>query len=217
MHVMLDLGRRVQLVSMDPHCHDITIGLYEHADENGRPLYIVHSYSEMKDVPRRLAFVAEAMSRLGGMQRVASQPNQVRWPCGDMHLAATKRLFLEACKLSRPDELGDRPASMQDAKLGGAVTVISKGGGRYEIAAAASGAETEARLKAICAGYLKLAEMERWEESETGVRFACGSDHDPMMRLLLFRAMNARAALREQEMMASRGVLVAPSAQAQAP
>jgi hypothetical protein len=64
---------------------------------------------------------------------------------------------------------------------------------------------------------LKLAEMERWEESETGVRFACGSQHDAIMRLLLFRAMNARAVLRDQEMMASRGELVAPSAQAQAP
>jgi hypothetical protein len=217
MHVRFDLGRRVQLVSMDPYCRDITIGLYARADEHGRPLYIVHSYSELQGVRERLAFVAEAMSHLGGMQRVVSHPNQVRWGCGEAHLAATKRLFLEACKLSKPDELGDRPASMQDAKLGGAVAVIAKGGGRYEITAAANGAETEARLKAICAGYLKLAEMERWEESETGVRFACGRAHDPMMRLLLFRAMNARAALREQEMMASRGVLAAPSAQAQAP
>jgi hypothetical protein len=106
---------------------------------------------------------------------------------------------------------------MRDAKLGGPVTVTSKGGGIYEILAQANGGDTQARTKAICAGYLKLAEMERWEDSETGVRFACGMPHDAMMRLLLFRAMNARAALREQEMMASRGVLAAPSAQAQNP
>jgi hypothetical protein len=217
MHLMLDLGRRVQLQSMDPHCSDITIGLYENADQSGRPQYILHSYSRADGATGRLAFLAKAMIGLGGMEAVGGSPHTVRWPCGDRHLAATKRLFVEACKLSKPEEVTERPATIQDPKAGGTVAVISKGGGRYEVAAEAVGDNVEARLKAICAGYLKLAEMERWDESETGVRFACGSSHDRLMRLLLFRAINARAALREQEMMASRGVLVAPSAQSQAP
>lgn len=217
MRLMLDLGRRVQLQSMDPHCSDITIGLYEQPDEQGRPRYVVHSYGKAEGVEDRLAFLAGAMAKLGGMETVAGAAHAVRWPCGDAHLAATKRLFVEACKLSKPSELGDRPASIEDAKAGGTVEVLARNGGRYEIVALAAGGEAEARLKAICAGYLKLAEMERWEDSETGVRFACGMSHDPLMRLLLFRAMNARAALREQEMMASRGVLAAPSAQAQQP
>ncbi len=59
--------------------------------------------------------------------------------------------------------------------------------------------------------------MERWEACETGVKFGCGTPHDALMGLLLYRALNARAALRETEMMASRGVLAAPSAQAQNP
>jgi len=217
MRLMTDLGRRVQLQSMDPHCHDITIGLYEHADEKGQPLYVVHSYSGKDGVAKRLTFLASAMIRLGGMEAIEGWPSQVRWACGDRHLAATKRLFLEACKLSKPDDLVERPVSMHDAKLGGMVAIAARNEGCYEVVAQANGAEVEARLKAICAGYLKLADMERWEDSETGVRFACGSSHDAMIRLLLFRAMNARAALREQEMMASRGVLVAPSAQSQNP
>jgi hypothetical protein len=217
MRLMTDLGRRVQLQSMDPHCHDITLGLYERADAKGAPVYVVHSYSGRSGVADRIAFLAEAMVRIGGMESIAGSPGQVRWPCGDRHLSATKRLFIEACKLSKAEELVERPAAMQDAKLGGKVAVTPRNSGRYEVTAEAAGSEVEARLKAICAGYLKLAEMERWEDSETGVRFACGAPHDAMMRLLLFRAMNARAALREQEMMATRGVLVAPSAQSQSP
>ena len=217
MRLMTDLGRRVQLQSMDPHCHDITIGLYEHADEKGQPLYVVHSYSGKDGVAKRLTLLASAMIRLGGMEAIEGSPNKVHWACGDRHLAATKRLFLEVCKVSKLDGLVERPADMFDSKLGGSVAIAPRNKGRYEIVAQANGAEVEARLKAICAGYLKLADMERWEDSETGVRFACGSSHDAMMRLLLFRAMNARAALREQEMMASRGVLVAPSAQSQIP
>jgi hypothetical protein len=217
MRLKLDLGRRVQLHSMDPHCADITIGLYEHADESGRARYVLHSYSGQAGVAHRLGFLGRAMAGLGGMEVVAGSANELRWRCGDRHLAATKRLFIEACKLSRPEEIAPRPATIQDPKAGGTVEVVSRGAGRYELVAHINGGDAESRLKAIGAGYLKLAEMERWEESETGMRFACGTSHDALMRMLLYRAINARAALREQEMMASRGVLVAPSAQAQAP
>jgi hypothetical protein len=97
MQLMLNLGRRVQLHSMDPHCADVTIGLYEHADESGRPRYVLHSYSRKSGVADRLAFLGTAMARLGGMEAVAEMPNALHWPCGDRHLAATKRLFVEAC------------------------------------------------------------------------------------------------------------------------
>ena len=217
MRLKLELGRRVQLQSMDSHCGDITIGLYEHADAKGLPCFTVHSYASRPGAPERIAFLAGAMIKLGGMAAVSGSLSQLRWPCGDRHLTATKRLFLEACKLPNSGDLAERPLFMVDAKLGGTVAVEPKGGGRYEIVAEANGADHQARLKAICAGYLKLAEMERWEQSETGIRFACGTPHDPLMRLLLFRSLNVRAVLREQEMMATRGMLTAPGAQAPAP
>lgn len=217
MHLKLELGHRVQLQSMDPHCADITIGLYEHADEAGRPRYQLHSYSRHPGTAARLDFLAEAMARLGGMQRVAGSAPRLCWPCGDRHLSAAKRVFVEACKLSKPEQLTPRPLRLEDPKLPGVVVVAPEGSGRYRLTAAADGTGDEARLKAICAGYLKLAEMDRWDASETGVRFGCGAPHDALMGLLLYRALNARAALRETEMMASRGVLAAPSAQAQNP
>jgi hypothetical protein len=215
MHIKPELGRRIQLHSMDPHCSDITVAVYEQPDESGRPLFIVHSYSHKDEVGKRLEFLAEAMVQLGGMERASGAAHGLRWPCGERHLAATKRLFLEVCKLSMDEALNPRPGTLHDPKLGADVSCTTRGQGRYEIVAEAEGSGVESRLKAICAGYLKLAEMERWQESETGVQFACGMSHDPIMNLLLFRAMNARAALREQDMMASRGVLAAPSAQAQ--
>ncbi len=213
MHLKPELGRRVQLQSMDAYCADITIGLYEHADEDGRPRYQLHSYGHHSDTPSRLAFLAEAMCVLGGMERISGSLPRLCWPCGDRHLAATKRVFIEACKLAKPEQVNVRPLQLNDPKLPGVVVVTSEGGGTYRLAAE-SGTGDEARLKAICAGYLKLAEMDRWETTETGIRFGCGTRHDALLGLLLYRALNARAALRETEMMASRGVLVAPSAQA---
>lgn len=217
MRLMLELGQRVQLQSMDPHCGDITIGLYERPDAMGRPSFAVHSYAHHNGAGARLAFLARAMAALGGMEAVDGSERRLRWPCGARHLAAVKRLFVEACKLKDDSDLGERPAALADPKVGGKTVIVPHGGGRYEVAVEAAGGDHEARLKAVCAGYLKLAEMERWDERETGVRFECGTPHDALMRLLLYRALNARAALRETEMMASRGILSAPGAQAQAP
>ena len=45
------------------------------------------------------------------------------------------------------------------------------------------------------------------------MQFVCAWPHDALMGLLLPRALNVRAVLREEEMAASRGTLVAPSAQ----
>ena len=62
---------------------------------------------------------------------------------------------------------------------------------------------------------MKLAEVEADAADDTRVRFGCGADHDALVALLLPRAVNVRSALREQELAASRGVLLAPSAQQQ--
>ena len=61
----------------------------------------------------------------------------------------------------------------------------------------------------------KLAELTTSEEDETLVAFACGEAHDALLGTILPRALNLRQALREEELTASRGVLVAPSAQGQ--
>ena len=59
-------------------------------------------------------------------------------------------------------------------------------------------------------GLRKLAEM---EDRGDILAFSCGQSHDPLIGLLLPRALNVRATLREEEAAATRGVLVAPSAQ----
>ena len=45
MAVRTDLGQRVELVSMDPRFHDISVGLYRKETADG-PVAVVHSYCE---------------------------------------------------------------------------------------------------------------------------------------------------------------------------
>jgi hypothetical protein len=69
------------------------------------------------------------------------------------------------------------------------------------------------RIAAITRGLAKLGEMETYDDQIDKVTFACGQSHDALIGLLLIRAPNVRAVMREVEMMAARGVLAAPGAQ----
>ncbi len=68
-------------------------------------------------------------------------------------------------------------------------------------------------LRPLAAGLAKLGELTIDPEDPTVVRTPCGAPHDDLVGMLLPRAINVRAALRELEESAARGVLVAPSAQ----
>jgi hypothetical protein len=59
----------------------------------------------------------------------------------------------------------------------------------------------------------KLAQLDFDDGERSIVKFPCGQNHDALIGLLLLRAQNLRAVLREEEMKASKGVLAAPSAQ----
>src|SRR6266849_1247530 len=96
MGATLDLGRRIELVSMDPHFRDITIGLYEQ-NRNGVPEYVVHSYSGLDGTPQRVGFVARAMEVLGGLELA---DGHLRFSCGARHYLAVRRVFLEAAKMA---------------------------------------------------------------------------------------------------------------------
>jgi len=211
---VLELGRRVALQPMDAHCHDITIALYRDQRADGTPFYAFHSYSGHPDAGSRLDFLAAAACHLGGMVASGGRAHTVAWPCGGAHLSATRRLFVEVCKLAGPPLPALRPPEADEARSGARYHVEGLGGGRYRLSADAPG-DVSGRLRTIAGGFGKLAEMAVDEAAGPALSFPCGQDHDRLVALLLPRALNARAAMREEESIAGRGVLVAPSAQNQ--
>jgi hypothetical protein len=209
MPITTEIGRRIELVSMDPHFHDISIGLYRQERETG-PEYLVHTYSQKPGASQRIEFVTQAMAKLGGMQQLGPR---LRFTCGDPHQLTVRRIFIEACKLKPDAEVAPRPLCILDKKSNLNITVSSVGSGSYEIRAEAGGDEGGSRVAAIAGGLAKLAEMVRGDSTPERVAFACKHAHDDAVGTMLIRALNVRAILREEEMAASRGVLAAPSAQ----
>lgn len=185
---------------MDVHCYDISLGLY--FDQNA---YRIHTYSRRPEAAQRINFLTEAMALLGGMR---SSNGWLCFPCGDPHSAAARRLFLEVSKLPTASPLSPRPLAVTDKKSGAEITVLAFGAGRYGL----QGADPS-RLDAIVHGFRKLAGAISTDTGRGEFAFPCGSGHDELVGLLLPRALNVRQVIREEEAAASKGVLVAPSAQ----
>ncbi len=214
MATIAELGSRIELVSMDRHFQDITIALYEQ-NHNDQTASLVHSYSSKDGVGSRLASVVDSMSVLGGLERLGSEKLAVRFACGAWHRAAAKRAFLEACKLDSGQAAEPRPLEAEDGRSGQQIRVEREGTGRYRVEAEGAEDESKSRAPAIARGLAKLAELELEDDGVT-VAFSCGDDHDAVIGLLLVRALNLRATLRQEEATSTRGVLAAPSQQEQA-
>ena len=217
MRRIVDIGRRIELVPIDPHFHDITIGLYRQQSVNAifgkeTPFYLVHTYSRIAGADERIEYVKQAMQTLGGMQQTPE--GLLYFPCGGAHQAACRRVFLEACKLAQGDTIEPRHLQTLDKKSRLTITVNSTGDGVYMVTADGDGRGAARRVAAIAAGLMKLGEMDdSGTDSRDTVAFDCAHAHDALVGLLLIRAPNVRVALREEEMSTTRGVLSAPSQQ----
>ena len=89
-----DLGRRIELHSMDPHCHDISLGLYRQIHD-GRSGYLVHSYSAAEAAEGRLSAICDGLAAHAGLVPMEGQPGLLEFPCGEDHEKALRRTFLE--------------------------------------------------------------------------------------------------------------------------
>ena len=208
---IVDLGRRIELVPIDPHFHDITIALYRQ-QRGERTVFLVHTYSSLEGADARIQAVVQAMQTLGGMLKTPD--SLLYFPCGVGHEAACRRVFLEACKLTQNVPVEPRPLHTLDRKSKLTMTVSSMGNGTYRVGTDGEGRSATRRVAAIAGGLMKLGDMTRVEEnSKDTVAFPCAHPHDALVGLLLVRAPNVRIVLREEEIGAARGTLAAPSQQ----
>ena len=204
----LDIGRRIELLPIDAHFCDISIGLYQWENAQGT-VFRVHTYSQREGARARIDSVNRAMRVLGGMEETPE--GLLRFPCGAAHLLAVKRLFLEACKQGMDDDVSARPLTILDKKSGLHISATARSDGVYQIAADREESGADRRVRLVAGGLAKLGELEQVVADR--VRFDCGTAHDALVGILLVRAPNVRSVLRELEQAARRGVLAAPSAQ----
>jgi len=212
MSLTVDLGKRIELVSMDPHFNEISIGLYRQNLDSGFEV-VVHTYSQREGARERIAFIVRAMAILGGMEQLPGDYERLRFFSGTDLPKAARRVFLEACKCPSGTEVKVRPLSIFDKKSQSQVNVLSLGKGVYQVTMEAETDQAAKREPAIAAGLVKLSGAKLLDGHPPQLGFPDGQSKDALVGLLLIRALNVRAILREEEAATGRGVLSAPSAQ----
>ena len=213
----LDLGRRIELHSTDPHCHGLSLGLYRR-EVGGTPLFLVHTYSSVAGALERVEFIRRALLVSLGMEMADTVSDEcgktgqkwIQFPCRSDHLKALKRAFLDLCKLETGAVLAVKPLTVFDKKANAEVSAVSLGAGAYEVRVIP--VAVSKRATAIARGFAKLCEM-NFVEANNRVIFACKKAHDALVGTLMYRAQNVRAATKEEQAAAARGVLSAPSQQ----
>src|SRR6476659_2016756 len=132
--------RRVELVPMDAHCGDISLGLY-HTKDGERDVGLVYSYSGRPEAAGRVSYVAEAMRVLGGLAPAEGNAALIHFSCGTWHPLAAKRLFLEATKHDPLQPLAPRPLAVPDTRTEQTIELEPIGSGAYRVRAEGGAAD----------------------------------------------------------------------------
>ncbi len=183
-------GRCLELVSRDPHFHEITVGLYE----KGGTL-TVWSFSDKPGVTDRLGEIRDLLVQIGGLSAVTGTHDQMTFPCGQVHTAPLRILMAEAVEKPAERELPSGPIEAADLRSELRLRVTPRqDAGRWVYAVSADGEAEgpERRIRATVVGFVRHGGMEETGPDEVG--FPCGARHDELVRLLLPHARSVSSA-----------------------
>ena len=199
---LIDLhGECLELIPMDPHFHQISVGLYVKDD-----ICTVWTFSQKPGVQERVRQIRDQLVALGGMEAVGGVDDQVRPPCGYLHLRPVKFLLAQAVGKDHDYSPPQGEMSIKDTKTKLMLSVTGRGGdGRwvYQVSGEGEAPNIPARLRLVVAGFVRYGEMEK--VSDTEVSFPCGERHDQLIRLLMPYSRNVSAVESMMEAEALRG------------
>ena len=196
-------GKCLDLVPMDPHFNNITVGIYV-KDE----IITVWTYSKKSGVTERIRRIRDQVLKLGGLVAVNNTVNQARFSCGVLHVKPLKFLISQAVEKAPDYTYPAGKLSIKDTKTD--LTLNVQGSERdakwiYQISAEGDPEKISWRLAAVQTGFIRYGEMEKVEENT--VAFSCGQRHDELVRLLLPYSRNISAVETMLEESAMRGQL----------
>lgn len=184
--VIAKYGRCIELVPLDPHFEDISVGLYE---KDG--IVTVWTYSRKPGVEGRIEQIRDQLMRLGGMEAVPDTHNQARFSCGPILNRPVKFLAMQAVEKPADFSHGEGDIAVKDLKSSLILKLVPKeidGSWTYEVTADGEDKRKAQRLRAVASGMVRYGEMEKIGPTE--VAFPDGCLNDAMARLLLPYARN---------------------------
>ena len=162
-----EIGSCLELVPMDPHFGGVSVGLYVKDD-----VCTVWSFSRAEGVGERLRAIRDQMVKLGGVEPVDGQGNQLVFPCGMIHERPVKFLLTQAVTKSPDFVHPDGPMTIKDSKSALMLTV--KGVQEedrcvYHVSGEGEMRNPALRLRMVVAGFVRYGEMEKVGDTEVVV------------------------------------------------
>ena len=176
-------GKCLELVPIDPHFHDISVGLY--AKDR---IATVWTFSRRDGAAGRIEQVRDQLAALGDLAPVEGTHDQLRPCCGTVHQRPLKFLMMQAVEKDPSFTYPQgRTKDLRSALMLGFESEEVEGRTVYHVTAEGEAPNAAGRLRAVTSGFVRYGEMER---ANGGLAFGCGAKHDPLMKLLLPYARN---------------------------
>ena len=184
-----ELGHCIELVSIDPHFHEVTVGLFI---KNG--LMTIWSFSNRDGIAARIEQIRDRCVMLGDVVAVEGTTNQLRL-ISDLYLdRALRFMFTVAVEKDPSQEVPAGRISVADTKT--KLTLVVEGAeedGKYVYTVSTEGEaeRAESRVRATVGGFIRYSDCERVDTNKFA--FPDGKRYDDFARLILPLARNVSA------------------------
>lgn len=180
------IGKCSELISIDPHFKDISVGLYEKNN-----VYTVWTFSKVPGVSNRISEIRDQLVNLGGMVPVPDTNNQVKFPNDELYDRPVKFLIKLAVEKPSNYRHPDGPINIKD--LRSPLTLIINSYDEndkriYEVTTEGEFKNPELRKRATVQGFIRYGDMEKIDN--TKVMFKGGYQRDELVRIILPYARN---------------------------
>ena len=183
------LGSCIELVSIDPHFHDVTVGLFI---KNG--ILTISTFSTVEGSEARIEQIRDRCVKLGDVEAVEGTTNQLRL-ISDLQLdRALRFMFIAAVEKDPTAELPSGRITAPDTKT--KLTFVVEGAeesGQYVYTVSAEGESDRAamRIRAAVGGFIRYSGCTRVDKNKFS--FPDGKKYDNFARLILPLARNVSA------------------------
>jgi len=189
------LGHCIELVAIDPHFNDVSVGLFI---KDG--ILTVHSYSQIDGIQDRIEQIRDRCTLLGDVEAVAGTRDQLRLISELFLERALRFMFITAVERDPSREIDSGRISAPDTKT--KLTLFVDGaesGGKYVYRVSAEGPadRPEMRVRATVGGFIRYADCERVDKNQFA--FKDGRRYDNFVRLVLPMARNVSAVESQME------------------
>ena len=183
-----ELGNCIELVSMDPHFHNISVGLFKKGN-----ILTIFSFSKIESIEERIKVIRDRCCLLGDISPVENTDNQMLLDANINLDKPIKFMFTEA--VEKNNEISpNTPIESPDTKTNLKFRIASDTANNitnYTVSVEGQNERSEMRIRAVVGGFIKYGGCERVDFNK--FKFSDGKKYNKFVKLLLPYARNVSA------------------------